>query len=49
MAHFLTQVPYVTRKLERVELPGRQRDEGYVRPAREIYTYVPDYAATILP
>jgi hypothetical protein len=35
--------------LETIEMPERQSDEGYVRPPREIYTYVPDHAATLLP
>ena len=26
---------------------GLQTDEGYVRPPREIYTYVPDHASTL--
>jgi polyphosphate kinase 2 len=48
IAHLLGRIPYDTRKRERIKLPKRQQDEGYVRPPREIYTYVPDYAATIL-
>ena len=48
MAHLLTRIPYAPRKLERIELPNRQVDEGYVRPPREIYTYVPDHAAAVL-
>jgi polyphosphate kinase len=48
MAHLLSQVPYVPKKLERLELPERQSDEGYVRPSPDIYTYVPDHSATIL-
>jgi len=26
----------------------RQRDDGYIRPPRELYTYVPDHAGAIL-
>jgi polyphosphate kinase 2 len=48
MAHLLGQIPYVPKKLDRIGLPRRQADEGYVRPPRQIYTYVPDHAATIL-
>ena len=48
MAHLLGQIPYVPKKLDRIDLPRRQADEGYVRPPRQIYTYVPDHAATIL-
>jgi len=29
-------------------MPPRQRDEGYVRPPREMYTYVPDHADDVL-
>jgi hypothetical protein len=48
MAHLLARVPYEPRKLPDIELPPRQRDEGYVRPPREGYTYVPDHAATLV-
>jgi polyphosphate kinase 2 len=47
MAHLLTRVPYGQKKLDPIQLPKRQPDEGYVRPPREIYTYVPDHAATV--
>jgi polyphosphate kinase len=47
MAHLLSQVPYRPKKLERIEIPKRQTDEGYVRPPRQIYTYVPDHASTL--
>jgi polyphosphate kinase len=49
MAHLLSQIPYQQRRLEKIEMPERQSDEGYIRPPREIYTYVPDHAATLLP
>jgi polyphosphate kinase 2 len=47
MAHLLSQIPYEQKRLEKIEMPPRQSDEGYVRPPREIYTYVPDHAATL--
>jgi len=47
IAHLLTRVPYVAKDIPEIELPPRQRDEGYVRPPRETYTYVPDHAATL--
>jgi polyphosphate kinase 2 len=47
MAHLLTRVPYVERELPEIELPDRQSDEGYRRPPREAYTYVPDHSATL--
>jgi polyphosphate kinase 2 len=48
IAHLLSRIPYRERKLEKIELPKRQSDEGYVRPPPEIYTYVPDHAATLM-
>jgi polyphosphate kinase len=48
MAHLLSRHPYVAKTLEELALPERQHDEGYVRPPREIYTYVPDHAASVL-
>ncbi len=47
MAHLLSQIPYASRKPETIELPKRQSEEGYVRPPRQIYTYVPDHAETL--
>jgi polyphosphate kinase len=47
MAHLLSAIPYVPKRLEGIRLPKRQADEGYVRPSRDIYTYVPDHAATL--
>jgi hypothetical protein len=48
MAHLLSRHPYVPKTLEALEMPERQHDEGYVRPPREIYTYVPDHAARVM-
>jgi polyphosphate kinase len=48
VAHLLSQVPYVPRELPDIEIPPRQSDEGYVRPARETSQYVPDHAATLV-
>ncbi len=48
MSHLLSCHPYVAKALTALELPERQPDEGYVRPPREIYTYVPDHAASLL-
>jgi polyphosphate kinase len=47
MAHLISEIPYRARKLDKIKIPPRQRDEGYVRPSRDIYTYVPDHAATL--
>jgi polyphosphate kinase 2 len=48
IAHLLSRIPYEEKELARVEIPPRQRDEGYVRPPRDIYTYVPDHTASLL-
>ena len=48
MAHLLSRIPYEPRDLEPIKIPKRQSDEGYVRPPREIYTYVPDRAAALV-
>ncbi len=48
VAHLLDQVPYSQVDETRLKLPKRVRDEGYRRPPRELYTYVPDYAGTLV-
>jgi polyphosphate kinase len=48
IAHLLSRVPYVEEATPMVELPPRQRDDGYVRPDRSTQTYVPDHAATLV-
>jgi polyphosphate kinase 2 len=48
IAHLLSQIPFAAKSPPTVKLPRRQQDEGYVRPPRETYTYVPDHAATLL-
>ncbi len=48
MAHLLSQIPYETSEPERLVLPQRQPDEGYVRPDRSTMTYVPDHASSIV-
>ena len=48
IAHLLSKIPYEPVKHERLDVPDRQSDEGYVRPPREAFTYVPDHAATLL-
>ena len=47
ISHLLSMVPYEPRRPE-IVMPPRQRDEGYVRPPREMYTYVPDHADEVL-
>jgi polyphosphate kinase len=48
IAHLLSQIPYEARPVPEIVMPPRQRDEGYVRPPREMYTYVPDHAGEVL-
>ena len=43
MRHLLSQIPYEDLTPEPIELPPRQKDEGYVRPPFEDQTFVPDY------
>ena len=48
IAHLLSKIPYELVKHERLDVPDRQSDEGYVRPPREAFTYVPDHAGSLL-
>jgi polyphosphate kinase len=48
IAHLLSMVPYEKRPVPEIEVPDRQRDDGYVRPPRDLYTYVPDHADEML-
>jgi len=48
IAHLLSMIPYEPRGAEKIEIPPRQSDEGYVRPPRESSTYVPDHARSLL-
>ena len=47
IAHLLSRIPYKETKLEKIKIPPRQSSDGYERPPRNIYTYVPDHAATL--
>jgi polyphosphate kinase 2 len=47
IAHLLSSIPYERIAQPELELPKRQRDSGYRRPARDSQSYVPDYAATL--
>jgi polyphosphate kinase len=42
IAHLLSQIPYEDLTPDRIELPPRQSDEGYVRPPFEDQTFVPE-------
>jgi polyphosphate kinase 2 len=48
IAHLLSRVPYEEKPLASITIPPRQAEEGYVRPTRDLYTYVPDHATTLL-
>jgi polyphosphate kinase len=47
IAHLLTKIPWQAKPEPKIDLPPRQSDDGYVRPPRDLYTYVPDHAATL--
>jgi polyphosphate kinase len=49
MAHLLSTIPYAPVPGPQVELPERLTSKtGYQRPPRELSTYVPDHAATLM-
>jgi polyphosphate kinase len=48
IAHLLSRIPYEHNEPPPIEIPKRQPDQGYVRPPRDVYTYVPDRAAELL-
>lgn len=48
MAHLLSSIDYGEAPQQQVDLPKRlTASEGYQRPPRELYTYVPDHAAAL--
>jgi polyphosphate kinase 2 len=48
IAHLLSQIPWEHEEWEKVKLPKRQDDSGYVRPPLDSNKYVPDAAASLL-
>jgi polyphosphate kinase 2 len=48
ISHLLSQIPYEHREVERIKLPKRQDDTGYVRPPLGTNAYIPDAAAQLL-
>lgn len=42
ITHLLEQIPYEDRTLGSVELPPRQKDQGYIRPPMTDQTFVPE-------
>jgi len=49
IAHLLSSVPYHEVPEPRLTLPPRPASTGYVRTDRDMQTFVPDHAATLLP
>jgi polyphosphate kinase 2 len=48
IAHLLSSVPYVHVDAPKLALPQRPPPRGYRRPPRDMFTQVPDHAATLL-
>jgi polyphosphate kinase 2 len=48
IAHLLSRIPWEPKPEPKIELPPRQSDDGYVRPPKDLYTYVPDHAASLV-
>jgi polyphosphate kinase 2 len=48
IAHLLSTVPYHDVPEPAIKLPKRPKSTGYVRPPKDLQTYVPDHAATLL-
>jgi polyphosphate kinase 2 len=48
IAHLLSTIPYQEVELEKVDIPKRPQIGNYRRPSRDLSTYVPDFAATLL-
>lgn len=48
MAHLLSTIPYRPVEQPLIKLPPRPKARGYVRPPKEITTYVPDYVASLI-
>jgi polyphosphate kinase 2 len=48
MAHLLSLIPYEDVRRPPIDVPPLAENEGYVRPAQELYNAVPDHAATLL-
>jgi polyphosphate kinase 2 len=47
IAHLLSQLPYEKVEPKKISLPKRPSADGYERPPRELYKYVPDRAAEL--
>ena len=47
IAHLLGVLPYDDVHADKIDLGPRPTDEGYTRPPRDLYHYVPDHAAQL--
>ena len=45
IAHLLSSIDYTEVRTEPVTLPERPKAVNYTRPPRELFRYVPDFAA----
>ena len=48
IAHLLSTVPYREVEHSEIEMPKRPPSQGYLRPAKDTQTWVPDHAAELL-
>ncbi|MGZ5308979.1 MAG: polyphosphate kinase 2 [Solirubrobacterales bacterium] len=48
ITHLLSMIPWEHEEWEKIQLPKRQGDSGYVRPPRDTNKYVPDAAAALV-
>jgi polyphosphate kinase 2 len=48
IAHLLSSIPYHDVPEPKLKLPRRPKSTGYVRTAKDLQTFVPDHAATLL-
>jgi len=48
ISHLLSTLPYHAVREPTLELPPRPPSRGYVRPPRDMQTYVPDHAASLI-
>lgn len=48
ISHLLSAIPYEKREVDKIKLPKRQDDTGYVRPPMDSYSYVPDASSALM-
>jgi polyphosphate kinase 2 (PPK2 family) len=48
IAHLLSTVPYEHVETKRLTLPKRPKSQGYTRPSKDEFRYVPDHASTMI-